>query len=124
MAVEFCSHLSSYSHQYESATVAYEDCLVLIDRALATGAENTLVTQLQDTLNRWEWQTRELRQKFKRLNERGEILLPQEGQNTQPVCAHCGAEVPRLEFAEFQFREDGSVLFRDQLIQAPEDELV
>lgn len=124
MAAEFCSHLSSYSHQFESAMVAYEDCLALMDRVLVTGAENTLVTQLQDTLNRWEWQTRELRQKFARLTDRGEILLPQEGQNTQPVCAHCGVEVPRLEFTEFQFLEDGSVLFRDQLIQAPESELV
>ena len=121
MTDKFCSHLKSYGMLYEGASAAYTDCLELMDRVLAGERAPGVLNQLEHNLNTWEMQTRELRSKFSRLSNQGEILLPSEGQNDQPVCAHCGESVERLEFAEFEFREDGSVYFRSQQIKAPDE---
>lgn len=124
MPEEFCTHLTTYGLLYEGAAIAYEDCLELMDQLLADPHDQSRINQLEHTLNTWEMQTRELREKFVKLTEKGEILLPNEGQNDQPVCAHCGEEVKRLAFPEFTFEEDGSVTFRGKIIQEPVAETV
>lgn len=120
MSDEFCVHLELYGESYQAAAQAYEDCLALMDEVLAEGRSPARTTQLLTSLDSWERQTRNLRASFAQLTERGRVLLPREGQNATPVCAHCGQVVPRLAFAEFVFQEDGSVLFRGQQLLAPE----
>ena len=120
MTTEFCEHLEKYGKQYTSAEAAYQDCLQLMDTALTEGANSSLAKKIIVALNGWEMQTRELRVKFSRLTENGDVLLPREGQNSTPVCGHCGALVPRLEFREFEFKDDGTVLFRGQELRAAE----
>lgn len=116
----FCTHLDSYGQTYEAADDAYQNCLGLMDTVLAEGRSPALVAQLLAALDSWEKQTRNLRSSFTQLTEKGRVLLPRQGQNTTPVCAHCGQEVPRLAFAEFVFEEDGTVLFRGRQLLAAE----
>lgn len=120
MADGFCKHLHTYEALFEGAQTAYGQCLELMDKVLAGNHSKIIKNQLMDSLNLWEFQTRELRKKFVRLTEKGEVLLPNEEQNTSPVCARCGQEIQHLAFPEFVFGDDGSVQFRGQLIQSPE----
>lgn len=120
MSPEFCSHLDTYSKKYSSAEVAYEECLEKMDQVLGGIFSNGIVEKLESALNNWEHRTRDLRGNFSSLTEKGEVLLPKEGGNETPVCAHCGQVVPRLEFAEFQLQEDGSLLFRGQELSIPQ----
>lgn len=120
MDTEFCTHLEKYELRFEDARDAYLDCLVLIDEVLASGPQEHSVPRVQAALDIWERRTRDLRGQFVRLTEVGEILLPEEGSNEQPVCAHCGAVVPRLEFPEFTFDEEGTFLYRGNPLREPE----
>ena len=120
MEQEFCTHLEDYATRFVNAREVYQDCLVAMDAVLAGEQTEEAVGRVQTALDAWERQTRDLRSQFARLNKTGEILLPREGQNDQPVCAHCGAQVPRLEFSEFSFTEDGVFLYRGEPLLAPE----
>ena len=120
MDSEFCSHLEKYGRLFEDSEQAYQSCLDLMDEVFAGAHDPALKDRIQQVLNEWETLTRNLRSTFVSLTDKGHVLLPSEGQNPGPVCAHCGLEVPRLEFAEFEFKDDGSVLFRGQLLHTPE----
>ena len=120
MAEGFCEHLHTYESLFEGAETSYGECLELMDRILAGEHSKAIKGQLMDSLNLWELQTRELRNKFVQLTEKGSVLLPAEEQNPTPVCGHCGQEVKRLAFPEFVFEDDGSVHFRGQRIKSPE----
>jgi len=120
MDPEFCEHLADYQLMYESAAVSYQMCVDHMDKVLEGGPEPSLLNDLKKDLDLWEMETRELRDRFVTLTDRGEVLLPKEDQNTSAVCAHCGAEVPRLAFPEFEFQEDGTVHFRSQEIYSEE----
>lgn len=120
MNPEFCEHLEQYGLLYAETDTAYQNCLTLMDRFLAGDAGDNLVYEIKESLDGWERQTRTLRSNFVVLTEKGHVLLPREGQNTSPVCGHCGGVVPRLEFPEFKFEDDGTVLFRGQELLAPE----
>lgn len=119
MAPEFCEHLDTYSELYAETEIAYQVCLKLMDEILAGDPGNNLVHQIKVSFHDWERQTRTLRSNFVVLTEKGRVLLPREGQNTSPVCGHCGTIVPRLEFPEFKFEDNGSVFFRgEELVPA------
>jgi hypothetical protein len=121
MSRDFCQHLELYGESYQAASKAYKDCLAAMDEVLAGDRDPALLGQLEPLLNKWETRTRNLRSTFTSLVNKGRVLLPREDQNTTPVCAHCGHTVPRLEFPEFQFQEDGAVLFRGRqlVVQEP-----
>ena len=114
MSADFCFHLEQYGERFKAAASAYADCLAAMDDVLAGDRDPGLMGQLEPLLNRWETQTRNLRSSFQSMVNKGRILLPREGQNPTPVCAHCGHQLPRLEFKEFEFQDDGVVLFRGQ----------
>jgi hypothetical protein len=120
MTQEFCQHLDKYSQLYRGADEAYRTCVELMDEIMAGSEDTTLVSQLASSLNNWEKQTRNLRSTFVSLKDRGHVLLPREGQNANPVCGHCGYEVPRLEFPEFEFTEEGMVTFRGEQLEIAE----
>lgn len=120
MPDEFCEHLESYQLNFADAQEAYLLCLELMDKLLAHESGPEIVEELQEGLDSWEQRTRELRTRFMSLQEYKEILLPKEGANSEPVCAHCGCVVPRLAFPEFVFQDDGTVLFRGQELARPE----
>lgn len=116
MSENLCRHLEQYGELYQAAAGAYHECLQAMDEVLSGARGPAQVRRMEDLLNSWEKSTRNLRATFASLVDKGKVLLPREGQNDQPVCGHCGCEIPRLEFAEFTFQEDGSVLFRGQLL--------
>ncbi len=120
MDQEFCPHLEIYARNFGNTRDAYLDCLELMDHILSEGVEEDTVFKVQKALDSWERHTRDLRGQFVGLVKTGEVLLPREGQNPTPVCAHCGAVVPRLEFPEFRWEEDGSILYRGQQLEVPE----
>ena len=119
MAREFCPHLENYGKMFRGAEEAYRVCVEIMDEVLDGPADHSLLAQLGGALDSWEKQTRILRSTFVSLKDRGHVLLPREGQNDTPVCGHCGFELPRLEFAEFKFHEDGRVEFRGRELDLP-----
>jgi hypothetical protein len=124
MEKEICTHLDKYSRRFMDAQDAYQECLAAMDEVLEAGPDRDSTRKIQRSLDQWERLTRDLRANFARLTDKGEVLLPREGQNATPVCAHCGAEVPRLEFPEFRFTEEGTLLFRGEPLLAEKEEVV
>jgi len=118
MSPEFCEHLVEYRELYLAVEDAYGDCLRLMDEIIASGPAASQVEKLQDALEEWQTGARNLRQAFVTLTEQGHVLLPLPGQDRSPVCGHCGQEVSRLEFPEFVFQEDGTMLFRGRELSA------
>ncbi len=120
MVTEFCEHLNYYGRMYAETETMYQTCLSLMDQVLSGDSSKTMVDRVLRALNEWELQTRRLRREFLGLTKKGRVLLPSEGQNPSPVCGHCGLVVPRLEFPEFAFEENGALLFRGQVLMAAE----
>ena len=123
-----CNHLSIYADSYERTTVNYKICLDLMDRILGGDILPSLLSSLERSLNDWELENRQLREQFESLVHKGAIQLPTvDGESVPPgqgsaasTCAVCGEEVPRLEFPEWNFTEDGMVQFRGQDLLATE----
>ncbi len=116
----FCEHLNTYANTYERTAASYKVCLDLMDRILAGEPTNSLFASLERSLNDWELENRHLRELFANLVKKQAILLPTEdGESVPPgrgqmgcKCAVCGEEIPRLEFTEWIFSDDGQVQFR------------
>ncbi len=118
----FCEHLFAYADSYERTSANYSVCLGLMDRILNGDIAPSLRSSLERSLNDWELENRQLRQLFESLVNKKAINLPKADgrfvppgqENAGSTCAVCGADVPRLEFPEWDFAEDGKVTFRGQ----------
>jgi hypothetical protein len=128
MNQEFCEHLDEYGVLFERAQASYQSCLALMDSLIESPGEGNLGRTLEKSLDDWVLETRDLRNLFTKLVKKGGIVMttPPEADKTPepspqtPFCLHCGFQVPKFEFSEFIFENDGQMTYRGQLLPVPE----
>ncbi len=128
MAVELCGHLEEYGSRYVVAEAAYRQMLGRLDVVMREeSADAGNIELLEEAVEEWEREVRHLRDLFLVHVRQGDIGLPAAAENDDsaepdPVCATCGAVVPRLCWREWRV-EGGRASYRDApFLTAPEPE--
>ncbi len=127
MNQEFCEHLEEYGVAFGRARASYENCLNLLDKALEDPGENGLRGTLENSMDEWVLETRNLRELFSKLVKSGEIELLKneeldESDNLNPtiaLCCECSFQIPRLVFSEFDLTNEAGPKFRGQTLPQP-----
>ena len=123
MPREFCEHLSDYGTNWIHAEVSYVALTRAVERILDQGASDDHLDLLEVALGDWEYEVKQLRQRFVNLVRQGVIGLPEDqGSRSDdsgicaPACADCGFTVPKLSWPEWDGQEAGAKRFRGTVL--------
>jgi len=126
MRTEFCKHLESYGMIYSRAEATYNNCVHLLETYLDQLEDASLAGSLAQSFKEWLAETGMLRHRFKMLVDDGAIEMvrnPDAERSFQggrfPLCRECAFPVPRLDFEDFQFDDEGELLFREKPLPWP-----
>lgn len=127
MPQEFCEHLDEYGVSFGRAKASYVNCLNLIDKIIENLVENELRKTLENSLDEWVLETRNLRSLFKKMAKNGkiEIINDPDLQNEGSVkpnrakCCFCSFQIPRLEFPEFDLTDIDNPTYLGQRLPLP-----
>ncbi len=127
MTQDFCEHLEEYAIAFGRAKASYGNCLNLLDKIIDDPTVLELCTTLENALDEWVLETRQLRELFRKMAKKGEIELvtnpdPEEKADLKsafPICRDCSSQVPRLEFSEFDLTDENNPTFRLQALPRP-----
>ena len=127
MTQEFCEHLDEYGVAFGRAQASYGNCLNLVDKIIEDPANKELRRTLENNLDEYVLETRQLRELFKNMAKDGEIKLItnpdlKEQDNLNPkfaICCDCSFQVPRLEFSEFDLTDENNPTYRGQNLPQP-----
>lgn len=127
MTHDFCEHLDEYGVLYIKAEASYHQCVNLLDNLVEEVENQDLAENLNQTLEEWLQETRELRETFAELVEDGEIELVQASSHLRKshgglsaMCGSCQHHLPRLEFHEFKQDREGIFTFRGHELPQPQ----
>lgn len=127
MTQEFCEHLDEYGVAFGRAKASYENCLNLIEKIIENPGGRELRRTLEKALDEWVLETRNLRGLFKKMKKSGQVELiknPDSDDNpslntTSAICGDCSFQVPKLEFPEFELKDESHPTFRGQTLPLP-----
>lgn len=144
MARDFCEHLEEYGVLYGRAEASYRNCVNLMEAILGSMVEPSLadpstvdpstvdpslVATLRKALSEWVTETATVREEFQDLVAEGAIELIRNTvagrsfqQDRSPICAECRAGLPRLEFPDFHWDEEGGLSFQGKPLPEPPDQ--
>lgn len=127
MTQNFCEHLEEYGVVFGRAKASYGNCLNLLDKVIVNPEDKELRTTLENSLDEWVLETRNLRQLFVNMKKKGEIELAadselEENDNSSlPIasCSACSFVIPKLEFKEFDLSNEDKPTYRGQTLPRP-----
>jgi hypothetical protein len=120
MSDRFCSHLQDYAVLFVTAEASYRQCVSLIDQIVAEGPDSGLTDALQQAVAQWRSETGALREAFAQLVDDGQLKLPR-SRFRKARCITCRHLVPRLDYPEWKFKDDGAATFRGQELPVAEE---
>jgi len=107
-----CIHLAEYRDCLDEAESAYAEVVAGVDRYRQGREIAATKAALAVAVERWLQTCGKLRALLVRLVAEGAVVLPRRKAGL-PRCARCRCAIHRLEFPEWNLREDGAVQFRD-----------
>lgn len=118
MSHEFCEHLGVYSHNWIRAEAAYRALGAAAERLVTEGPTDDCLDLMEVTLRDWQFEVKNLRERFTALVKGGVIELPEpdgtedDAVSAEACCATCGFAVPRLSWPDWARNETGRTSFR------------
>lgn len=127
MPQEFCEHLEEYGTSFGRAKASYGNCLNLVDKIIENLVENELRRTLENSLDEWVLETRNLRSLFKKMVKKGKIEIIYESdlqkqgsvEPNRAKCCSCSFQIPRLEFSEFDLTDEDNPKYLGQPLPLP-----
>jgi hypothetical protein len=113
MDYPICRHLDEYAEQLDVAQEAYADLLAVLDRYCLGHDPAEVRAALPRVVAEWVGATQKLRALLVALVDAGRIVMPHR-KEALPRCARCHCQIRRLEFNEWEFTGDGSVLYKGE----------
>jgi hypothetical protein len=126
MPQEFCDHLGVYSHNWNRAEAAYRALGKATERLLDEGATDDCLDLMEVALKDWQFEVKQLRERFATLVRRGAITLPAGDGDEAPSpddgasCTACGFVVPRLVWSDWAGSDNGRPTFRGNVLHQGE----
>lgn len=120
MPSEFCDHLADYGNNWIRAEASYGALTAAIDRILDQGATDSHLDLLEVSLGEWEYEVKQLRERFVALVKQGAVEVPATGEAEGSVCKACGFAVPKLTWPEWNVQTAGRPRFRGAELPAPQ----
>ena len=118
MPHEFCEHLGVYSHNWVRAEAAHKAMGAAAERLITEGPTDDCLDLMEVTLRDWQFEVKQLRERFAALVKRGVVELPEtdaaedDAEPADACCATCGFVVPRLSWPDWARTESGRPSFR------------